>query len=275
MPASGDTRGGATYLGTYVWHEKWRNFGGFSALKLAADGLAFTTLSDRSTLVTGHLVRDASGVVTAVEADTHVWLRDRGGRHLVGERADSEGLAVGSDGTIWISFEGIARVRQEGRDGALPFLLPNSPDFARMRDNASLEALAVDADDVLYTIPELPFRGEDDFPVYRLRDGAWDIAFRIPQRDGFAVSDADIGPDGRFYILERDFTGLGFRSRVRRMHMDGSAEEILLTTQTGTHDNLEGLAVWNDGQSLRATMIADDNLRFFQQTEIVDYRLPD
>jgi hypothetical protein len=44
---------------------------------------------------------------------------------------------------------------------------------------------------------------------------------------------------------------------------------------TGTHDNLEGLDVWADAEGLRATMISDDNFRFFQRTEIVDYRLPD
>ena len=50
--------------------------------------------------------------------------------------------------------------------------------------------------------------------------------------------------------------------------------EVLLTTVTGTHDNLEGLTVWKDAAGLRATMISDDNFRFFQQTQIVDYRLP-
>jgi hypothetical protein len=35
------------------------------------------------------------------------------------------------------------------------------------------------------------------------------------------------------------------------------------------------VAIWADDQGLRATMISDDNFRFFQQTEIVDYRLPD
>ena len=76
-------------------------------------------------------------------------------------------------------------------------------------------------------------------------------------------------------LLERDFTGLGFRSRLRRVNPDGSGEETLLTTSTGTHDNLEGLDVWADGEGLRATMISDDNRYFFQETQFVDYRLPD
>jgi hypothetical protein len=59
------------------------------------------------------------------------------------------------------------------------------------------------------------------------------------------------------------------------MNLDGTGLETLFTTATGTHDNLEGLDVWSDSDGLRATMIADDNFRFFQRTEIVDYRLPD
>jgi len=43
-----------------------------------------------------------------------------------------------------------------------------------------------------------------------------------------------------------------------------------------THDNLEGVSVWRDADgALRATLVSDDNFRFLQQTEIVEYLLPD
>lgn len=275
-PAAGGTTGDeAVHLGTYVWSEGWEGFGGFSGLELGDDGTGFVALSDRILLVSGRLSRDAAGVVTAVEAGPPEPLLDTEGGRLRGARADSEGLAIGPDGTVWISFEGRARVRRQGTDGEPPSLLPAHPDFERMRGNSSLEALAVDAEGALYTIPERPFRREDSFPVYRFRDEAWEIAFRLPVRDGFAVAGADVGPDGRLYVLERDFTGLGFRSRLRRFDLDGSGEETLFTTATGTHDNLEGVAVWRDDAGLRATLISDDNLHFFQQTQFVDYRLPD
>ena len=87
---------------------------------------------------------------------------------------------------------------------------------------------------------------------------------------------ADIGPDNKLYVLERDFTGIGFRTRVRRFDLDGANEEEVLRTANATHDNLEGIAVWqDDGGAMRITMIADDNFRWFQQTEIVEYRLTD
>ncbi|EYD74861.1 ABC-type cobalamin/Fe3+-siderophores transport system, ATPase component [Rubellimicrobium mesophilum DSM 19309] len=275
-PAAGGTTGGeAIYLGTHVWHEPWSGFGGFSGLVLSTDGTTFTALSDRAFLVFGHLTRDDAGVVTGVEASGPQPLLDPQGDPMTGSRADSEGLAIGPDGTVWISFEGSARVRRQDPDGARPSLIPSHPDFERLRSNSALEALAADARGTLYAIPELPFRREGAFRVYRFRDGAWDVAFRLPVRDGFAVTDADVGPDGRLYVLERDFTGLGFRSRLRRVDVDGTGEEILLTSSTGAHDNLEGLDVWSDGEGLRATMISDDNLFFFQETQFVDYRLPD
>ena len=273
--AGGTTESEAAYLGTYVWNEPWPGFGGFSGLDLSPDGAGFVTLSDRAYLVSGHLARDGAGVVTGVEAGPPQPLLDPQGDVMRAPRADSEGLALGPDGTVWISFEGRARVRRQGPDGADPSLIPDNPDFERLRKNSSLEALASDAEGTLYTIPERPAQGEGSFPVYRFREDAWDVPFRLPARDGFAVTDADVGPDGRLYVLERDFTGLGFRSRLRRLNIDGSGEEILLTTATGTHDNLEGLDVWADAEGLRATMISDDNRYFFQETQFVDYRLPD
>jgi hypothetical protein len=51
-------------------------------------------------------------------------------------------------------------------------------------------------------------------------------------------------------------------------------ERILLTTAAGTHDNLEGIAMWQDAEgAVRATMLSDDNYRWFQRTELVEYRL--
>ena len=52
-------------------------------------------------------------------------------------------------------------------------------------------------------------------------------------------------------------------------------EEILLTTRPLQYDNLEGIAVWADGQGIRITMVSDDNFLFVQRTELVEYRLRD
>ena len=90
---------------------------------------------------------------------------------------------------------------------------------------------------------------------------------------------ADFGPAGRLYLLERGFVGLGFYSRIRAFTLNAGgtkilSESLLLTTPVGTHDNMEGLSVWEDDQGrIRLTMISDDNFRFFQKTEMAEYVL--
>ena len=115
--------------------------------------------------------------------------------------------------------------------------------------------------------------------MFRWTGTDWEQPFSIPRRDAFVPVGADFGPDGFFYLLERDFTGIfGFRSRVRRFRFAAGAvtdEETLLTTSAGTHGNLEGLSVWRDAAgAIRLTLVADDNFFALLVTEFVEYRLP-
>lgn len=268
-------RAEADLLGSYVWSERGDWFGGFSGIEMDADGNGFIALSDRTTIVRARLSRDSAGLIDGVAITEREVLRNIEGGRLRGRRADSEGLAIGPDGNIYISFEGIARVRMQDGFLGTPQLLPSDSDFDTMAQNASLESLAIGPDGALYTLPERSGRAGQAFPVYRYRGGTWDIPFTIPRRDAFLVSGADIGPDGMLYVLERDFTGLGFRSRVRRFDLTGGSEETLMETRTGTHDNLEGISVWQDANGLRMTLISDDNFRFIQETELVEYRIRD
>lgn len=270
-----DARAEAVWLGTWAWALDQPDLGGFSAIELGDDGLDMTILSDRGLVVAGRLARDADGVVTGAQITDSVPILDVNGQVMSRGAADSEGLAVAPDGTIYISFEGDVRVRQQAGLHGAPALLPRHPDFATLQSNAALESLAIGPDGALYTMPERSGRNDRPFPVYRFLDRAWDIPFSIPRRGTFLISGADIGPDGRLYILERDFAGIGFRSRVRAFDLTGGNEEEILSTGVGTFDNLEGIAVWRDALGIRLTMISDDNFSFLQQTQFVDYRIPD
>ena len=270
----------AGFLSAYHWQgtEDW--FGGFSAINVAADGLSFTTVSDRAYFTSGRLIRDAAGRITQVLADPLRKLQDKNGKPLGEFASDSEGLAITPGGTAYVSFERVTRVARYPALTGPSEPLRKHPDFKAMDSNASLETLAIDADDTLYTLPERPANGAQSFPVYRYKNGVWDQPFALPKRGFFLAVDADFGPDGRFYLLERQFDGLaGFASRVRRFTVgaDGIAnEETLFQSVPGQHDNLEGLSVWRDASgALRLTMISDDNLLFLQRTEIVEYRVPD
>lgn len=258
---------------SYTWNRSERSFGGMSGLELSDDGTRFVALNDSAWLYTGTITRKA-GQITDITVTDRQKLRDADGKRLGRDFNDAEGLALADDGTLFVSFEGTARVdAYTAFDAVTP--LTRHPDFAGMQSNSALEALAIGPDGALYTLPERSGRANRPFPVYRYKDGVWDIAFRLPRRGPFLPVGADIGPDGRFYLLERDFTGIGFRSRVRRFAIDGSDETELLVTGNGRHDNLEGIAVWQDAAGLRMTLLSDDNFKWFQRTEFVEYRLPD
>ena len=262
----------AELIDSYHWRSDDPTFGGISAVEVTGDGTGFFALSDRARILTGEIVRDGDGIAD-VRIATSLPLSQSDGGTLSRDQSDSEGLALLADGRLFASFEWRHGVRMidpaTGRVG--PLL--TSPLFDGMQDNSSLEALAVDAEGALYTLPERSGQVGRPFPGYRLSGETWQVAFAIPRRDAFLPVGADIGPDGLFYLLERDFVGIGFRSRVRRFALDGSGEVTLLETALLAHDNLEGISVWQDTGGLRMTLVSDDNFRSLQRTQIVEYRL--
>lgn len=258
----------------YIWRLDRDSFGGFSGFDLRDDGTSFWILSDRGKAGRGDLIRE-NGEITGVDLKHFYRLKDENGALVSTEFADAEGLTLAAEwGHFFVSFEGIAMVRSFTGLHDPSKILPIHPDFETMQPNSSLEALAMDENGWLYTLPERSGLITKPFPVYRFNGTTWDIPFELPRRGQFLPVGADIGPDGKFYLLERDFTGIGFRSRIRRFDLNGQAEEQILLTTNAQHDNLEGISVWRDADgAIRITMISDDNFHFLQQTEIVEYRL--
>jgi hypothetical protein len=259
-----------------TWSEPYAEFGGFSGLAVAPNGRDFTVISDRGTWATARFLRDADGRLEGVALADKGPLRAIDGEALGGEDVDAEALVIGPDGGAWVSFEAFHRIRHYPDLTEPAERVPAHPDFPRLQGNSGLEALAIDAEGTLYAIPERSGRSERPFPVYRLRDGAWDQRLRL-RRDGpFLVSDAAFGPDGRLYLLERDFEWLGgFRSRVRRFELgpDGfGAETTLIETRFGELDNMEGIAVWQDPEGrTRVILVSDDNFFPLQRTMFAEY----
>ncbi|MBE9637540.1 esterase-like activity of phytase family protein [Salipiger mangrovisoli] len=270
----------ARYIGTYTWSDSHDRFGGFSGLEVSDDGLQFTAISDRGSIVMGHFTRAAtSGRITGLAASPVEKLLDETGTRIHPDIDDAEGLAIGADGRLYVSFEGPPRIHASERYDLPATVLPRGSFYPQLQNNSGMEALAIDDRGRLLTLPERSGQITRPFPVWRLENGTWSHVFDLPRRGGYLAVGADIGPDGRFYLLEREFTGYAFRSRVRRFDIAGDVprnEATLLESTPFEHDNLEGLAVWSpEPGRIRLTMISDDNFKFFQKTQLVEYELPE
>ncbi len=277
-PASlADRTGLHGYFGSYDWRYPDDRFGGVSGIEVTEDGLGFQAITDRGLLIEGRFTRGGYDRIAQVEVDrlARLALPD-----VVPDpefRMDTEGLAAGRDGSIHVAFEWLSRVVRYADADAPPDRLPIPPAFADLDWNAGIEALAVDAKGHLWAIPEAPRDGA--FDVHRFDGTQWTVPVRLTPVGGFVPVGADVGPDGRLYVLERQFHGpRGFASQVRRLNGEAgvAAGETVLQTPPGHFGNLEGIAVWRDRTgALRLTLVADDNFLRVLGTEIVEFRLPD
>ncbi len=251
-------------------------FGGMSGLIVAPDGGSLTAVGDRGIVLTARIEREG-GEIAGLAGRRVSPLRDLGGAPLAGELVDAEGIAVLPGGGFAVSFEGVARVWSYAGPDAVPTAIPDAPAFAGLQFNSGLEALASDAGGRLYAIPERSGEWARPFPVYRLDGAGWDDTLHIPRSERFLITGADFGPDGRLYILERDFVWPRFASRIRRVtiadHAAG-AVETLWQSEPGTQGNLEGIAAWRDpAGAIRLLLIADDNFNLFQTTTLLELRV--
>lgn len=262
-------------ISSYNWSESFEGFGGLSALELTDNGTGFLALSDRMLLLEGRVER-AGGDIIGMTVTRAEPLKEPKSVKMRDWSRDSEGLALAANGQLFVSLEAINQVWRYGKPFGTPKPLPRHPDFKKLYRNAALEALAIDKRGQIYTVPESRPKGRPGLPIYRLNSKGWQILYYITPVDGFDPVAADFGPDGAFYLLERKFSGIGFRSQLRRFDLGNFNPEgdRLLVSSLGQFDNLEGLSVWCDDQGqTRVTMVSDDNFKFFQKSEVVEFVL--
>lgn len=261
----------------YKWTFEDPDFGGFSGLWMSPDGSELIALSDRGYFANAQVSRDA-GKISDMNAVEVSQLPLVGGRAPEDFLIDAEGLAVAPDGSIYVSYEGHHRVWKFDRNFENPEWTHKWDFFWRFQSNSGLEALAADKDGVIYAIPERSGKWTRPFPVQRYKDGQWDETLSIPRSKRFLVVGADFGPDGRLYLLERDFDVLSaFKSRIRRFELSDQgfvSEETLLETSFSAMDNAEGISLWTnpDGQII-VSIISDDNFTGLIRTLLTEYAL--
>lgn len=265
------------FLDRFTWSSPNPDAIGFSGLILRDNGADFLTVSDKGNIASGLLVRRGGRIVGV--ADVHITpLLDPDGAPVRRYDIDAEGMAQGPDGSFFVSFEANHRVWQYASATSAAHPLPKAAGFADFQNNSGMEALVTDEKGRILTLPERSGELERPFPVYRYDGARWSQPFEVPRRGTFLPVGADLGPDGWYYLLERDFVWYkGFATRIRRFHLSEggvSDEQTLLETPFGLHDNLEGISTWrNEAGDVVLTMISDDNDNILQRTEFVEYRV--
>ncbi|MGQ0610111.1 MAG: esterase-like activity of phytase family protein [Paracoccaceae bacterium] len=253
---------------------------GLSALWMAPGGGRLLALSDRGFVLSAEVGRDAERRITSVTEQGRwpVRLPRKAGAREV--PLDTEGIALGRGGAIFVSTEGPARILRMDSPGTEARAVAGPDTFGKLHPNGALEALAIGPDGALYTLPETPNVGTTGYPLYRRAGREWSVLTVLPAQGGMVPVGADVGPDGRLYLLYRDFSPLrGFASLLQRHTLgpDGvGAAETLLHSGYGKIGNLEGVSVWRaaDG-GLVASMVSDDNGLFLQDAELIEMHLPD
>ena len=199
---------------------------------------------------------------------------DRGGR-------DAESLTI-RDGSLVVGFERDHRIAFHIQDGKLGDDFYHRT-FENLSFNKGLEGLATTPDGWLIAISEKQERR--GHPVFIVRYSGEVDRMWLPSDSHHSVTGADVGPDGRLYVLKRNFSLMvGLSIRIERYDLDEDGFPLPATRKVMARmesingiDNMEGISAWSDekGQT-RLTLISDDNYNAFQRTLLMDFTvLPD
>lgn len=265
-------------LGSVTWANGAPDFGGLSGLAITDEGTGFFAVSDAGLLLQARLIRDAMGAPTKVELLAASRFLDNFGRPADGFQSDAEAIRIDADGSLLVSFEGYARVARFRPPDMMPAPLHEWDRFQALWGNEGMEALALGAEGRLLTVVEAP-QTDGAYQTLEYRGGRrWDDGPPLPSDGLFSATDADFGPDGRLYLLERNFSVLlGYQTRISAYAVNGEGfapPRILLLTDAGTWGDFEGMDIWTDPQGRTiATLIADNNFLPLSPTTIAEFDL--
>ena len=259
----------------FEWRVDNPAFGGISALLMDAGGSVLLAGGDRGTLVQAHVRRDEMGRIAAVEDTRLTPVSLASGLAPTTFKRDLEALARDSNGVLFMAFEGFVRIERLAWPGARPEPTHPWDHFASLFGNQAFEALASLPDDRLIAIAETPkASGLADSVIH---DGTrWHGGPDIPTGNGFAITGADVGPDGCLYLVERRYRLLsGFIFRVRRLSGGPCtrSDTVLYTSAPADIGNAEAVATWHDDQGrIVLDLITDNGFLPFTMTRLIELR---
>ncbi len=267
-------QGHLIYRGGLELRASLKEFGGFSAAHISADGRALLALSDTGSWFSATLRYDQTGRLGGIEQARLAPMTRPPGKG----RFDPEGLVIDADGALIVSTERKHRVlRYDNPAGALdadrlarlaPRVLDVPEGFATLESNAGIETLVRLSDGRLLAIEE----GREDAGDALSR--AWLIpstgasaTLSLKRSANFRPTDAALLPNGDVLLLERRYTEIGgVAARLRVIEgdtikpgavLDGTIIATLIPPVT--IDNMEALALFEREGTLHLLMMSDDN----------------
>jgi hypothetical protein len=284
--------GALEFRGGLELTSSYKDFGGLSAIRVAADGARFVALTDKGRWLTGRITYDGrerpSGIADAVMAP----MLGPDGRTLASRGwFDTESIAEDGD-TLYVGIERVNRIVRFdfGRDGVLARGMPISipPGISKLPFNKGLEAMVVVPRGLPLagTLIALAERGLDEHGNLRgfLIGGPSAGEFSIRRSDDFDISDCALTPAGDLLILERRFFWWsGVAMRIRRIPLAAIApgalvdgREVILADMGFQIDNMEGLSVHRGASGdLILTLVSDDNFSALQRTILLQFKMLD
>jgi hypothetical protein len=277
-------RGGLELTSTY------REFGGVSAIRVAADGAHFVALTDKGRWLTGRIVYGARGQPSGLADAVMAPMLGPDGRPLAARGwYDTESIAE-DGGTLYVGIERVNRIVRFdfGRDGVLArgTPIPTPSGIARLPNNKGLEAMVVVPNGLplagtLIAISERGLDAGGNLKAF-LIGGPSPGEFSIRRSDDFDISDCALLPSGDLLLLERRFFWWsGVAMRIRRVQLGAIAPgalvdgaELIFADMGFQIDNMEGLSVHRgaDGD-LILTLVSDDNFSALQRTILLQFKL--
>jgi hypothetical protein len=268
---------GLTLRGAWVLKGNRPEFGGFSGL-VVRDGHLYS-VSDQGWWLSADLAKDSGQPILRNARMAPV--RDPRGRDYDKSGGDAEGLSLDRDAVgdvrLAVSFERDHRVMWLEPDGRLG--KTRAPDaFNQLHGNAGIEALAELPDGGLIALAE--GRDGDFAPVFVLGADGSVVESRLQLSWLHSVTGGDVGPDGKLYLVLREYSVLfGISIRVVRYRLaenglpvPDSAETLAAYEAASGIDNMEGISVEPrpDGTA-RLWLISDDNFRGTQRTVLIEF----
>src|SRR6516225_10977547 len=203
----------------------YREFGGFSALRMDPDGEHFVSLSDKSFWLTGRIVYDRGRPAGIADAEMAPMLGPDGRPLAARGWFDTESLAE-RDGVFYIGIEGVNRIVRfdfaTSGVRARAAVVQTPPGISTLPNNKGLEALAFaprrsKLAGALIAFSERGLDADGNLKAF-LIGGPTPGEFAVKRCNDFDISDCTVLTSGDLLLLERRFSLLrgGFAMRLRR-----------------------------------------------------------